>query len=89
MRPDDRVLVDDRFAPLNATSGGSGGDLLQAGVPGFETVKPLPEQGAQTLVCLYRIYEERIAARIWPVEDVEEGGAGGLFLVRDVRVPGH
>lgn len=88
MSPDNGVLVDDRVAPLDAAAGSSGVDLLDARVRGLETMETLLEERAQTLVGRDGVDEERVTARVRPVEDVEERGAGGLPLVRDVRVPG-
>lgn len=88
MRPDNGMLVDDGVAPLDAAPGSSGVDLLDARVRGLEAVETLLEERAQTLVGRGGVDEERVTARVRPVEDVEERGAGGLPLVRDVRVPG-
>lgn len=87
MCADDRVLVDDGFSPLDAATGDSSVDLLDAGVCGFETVKALLEERTETLISLSGIHEESVTASVRAVKDVKEGSARRLLLIRDVRVP--
>lgn len=85
----DGVLVDDGLTALDAALPYAGVDLLDAGVSGLEAVEQLLESRRQAVVGLGGVGEEGVAARLGDVEVVEEGGAGGLLLVRDVRVPRH
>lgn len=87
VRPDNRVLVDHRIAPLDAAPRSRGVDLLDAGVRGLQAVQPLLEQRAEAVVRLDGVDEERVAPGLGLVEDVQERGSGRLLLVRHVRVP--
>lgn len=87
MGADNGVVVDDGLAALDAVPGGRGIHLLDARVRGAEAMQALLEQRAQALVGGDGVDKERVAARLGPVQDVQKGGAGGLLLVRDVRVP--
>lgn len=88
VRADNGMAVDDGLAPLDAVADSGGVDLLDARVGGPEAVQTLLEERAEALVGRDGIDEERVAARLRLVQDVQEGGAGGLLLVGNVRVPG-
>lgn len=62
--------------------------LLNTRVYGLETVETLLELGRQTLVCLSHVAEEGITTCCRTVKEIQEGGAGGLLLKCDIRVPG-
>lgn len=83
------MLIDDGVPAVHATPLEAVVDLLNARVDGLEAVQPLLEARRKTIVRLGRVGEERVAARVRAVEDVQEGGAGRLLLVRDVAVPRH
>ncbi len=89
MRADDGVLVDNRLAALDAAAAQAGIRLLDGRVRRLEAVQALLEGGAEAVVGLDGVDEERVAARLGLVQDVQEGGSGRLLLVRHVRVPGH
>lgn len=89
MGADDRVGVGDRVSPVDASVGRRDRDLLDTGMGGLQAVQPLLEQGAQAVVCLDGVGEERVAARLGRVEDIQKCRPGGLLLVRHVGVPCH
>ena len=82
------MFVDHRLPSLDAAPGRRCVDLLDARVCRLQSVEALLEERAEPLVRLNGIHEECVAARVWPVEQVEEGCPRGLLLVRHVRVPG-
>ena len=84
MRPDNRVLVNHRLAPGNSTPRRRSIRLLDRRVRRAQAVQPLAEGRAQPVVGLDRVDEHGVAARGRLVEDVQEGGAGRLLLVRHV-----
>lgn len=88
MCADNRVDVDNRLAALDALAGRRGIDLLDTGMRGLEAVQTLLEERAQALIRRDGVDKERVAASLGLVEDIEKGGAGGLLLVGNVRVPG-
>lgn len=88
MSAHDGVVMDHWLATLDAIPGSGRIHLLNARVRRAEAVEALLEQGAEAFVSRDGVDEERVAARLGAVEDVEKGGARRLLLVRNVRVPG-
>lgn len=83
------MLIDDGVAPLDAVAGGGRVDLLNARVRRLEAVEALLEERAQTLVSLDSVDKQSVATRVGAVKQVQESGARGLLLVRNIRVPGR
>ena len=52
-------------------------------------MQPLLKLRAQPTIRLSHVRKQRIAARLWPIQHVQERGAGRLLLVADVGVPGR
>lgn len=89
VRAHDWVLVGDRLATDDAAALVAELGLLDTGVDGLEAVQALLEGRREAVVGLDLVDEGGVAAGLGGVEDVEEGGSGGLRLVGDVRVPGY
>lgn len=89
VRANDGVLVHDGVATVDASARHGGGDLLNAGMGGFQAVKAFLEERGEAVVGLYCVDEKGVAAGLGLVQDVQKRGSGGLLLVRDVRVPGY
>jgi hypothetical protein len=83
------MLIHDGLAPLDPPARQAGVRLLDGRVRRAQAVQTLLEERAEPVVGLGRVHEERVAARRRLVQDVEEGRARRLLLVRHVRVPGY
>lgn len=89
MRADDGVDVADRFAADDGAAGEGTGGLFVAGVHGFQAVEALAERGGEALVGHRHVGEEGVASGCRAIETVEERGARGLHLERDIGMPRH
>jgi hypothetical protein len=88
MCSNNRMLACDRLTTANTTTSQAAGGLLVSGVDGFQTVQTLPEFRRKTLVSQSHVTEQSVTTASGSVEEVEEGGAWGLVLESDIRVPG-
>jgi len=89
MRPNDRMLIHHRLAPLNPPPRRRRIHLLDPRVRRLQPVQPLPKQRTQPLIRLRRIHKQGIPARLRLVEDVQKRRPRRLLLVRHIRVPRH
>ena len=81
MRAHDRVGTDNGLAPLDTAPRNRGVSLLDARMGRLQAVQPLLELRAEAVVGLDGVDKQGVAAGLGFVEDVKEGGAGGLLLV--------
>lgn len=88
VRPDNRVFRLNRLATCNTPSVDTAVDLLNTRVHGTQSMQPLLELRRQTVVCLCHVAKEGVTTSRRPIQDIQEGGAGGLLLKGHVRVPG-
>lgn len=52
-------------------------------------MQSLPEFWRKSLIRLHHVSEERISARRWPVQYIQEGSARRLLLKGHITVPGN
>jgi hypothetical protein len=63
--------------------------LVMARMQRLQTMQSLAELRRKPLICLRHVEEQRVSATGGAIEQIQKRCAGGLLLVRDVRVPGH
>lgn len=88
VRPDNRMLRLNRFPTCNAPSVDTAVHLLNARVHRTQSMQSLLELWRQPVVCFCHVAKQGVTTGRGPIQDVQEGGARGLLLKGDVRVPG-
>lgn len=78
----------DRIAANNAATRQTASSLFEPRMHCFQTMQTLSEFRRQTFVSFDLIEEQGVAAGRGTIQQVEEGRAGGLSLIGDIRVPG-
>lgn len=85
----DWVLTNHRFSSSGTIFPSRSIDLLDTRVRCLEAVESFLESVAQSIVRLDLVGKECISTRLGHVQDVQERGSRGLFLIRHVAVPCH
>jgi hypothetical protein len=81
MGPDDGMFIQYGLPSKDASAVDRGLSLLDGGVDSLESMKPLLEQWAQSIISLDGIGEESVATCGGQIKDVEKSRTGWLLFI--------
>ena len=88
MSPNNRMLRQNRVPSSNTPLTHTTINLLKTRMNSLQPMQPLLKLRRQPTIRQSHVSEKRIPSTRRSVQDIQEGGARGLFLERDVGVPG-
>lgn len=87
MRPDNRMLRQNRIPTSNPPSSHTAAHLLNTRVYRTQAMQSLLELGRQPIVRLGHVPEQRVTTAGGSIQDIQERGARRLLLKSHIRVP--